>query len=234
MLPLNNNLPNSPRDATLSPPLRFRLEFAISYLALVALAKTFLDALVPFDSRMLVPAMVPLVVAIFAAAFSVARATGQRSVWYAFLLFAVLSTSVNAERAVPAAFDIHQNGRFYTRRHWRESRTIRYLAHLADTRGICSNAPEAIKFLAGKEAAPLPWKFSPYSLETNRDYAGQLERILGACREGKALIVYWHRVKRSYMPTLDELEERSGLPVLRKFRDGVVFGTPVKETGRNY
>lgn len=199
--------------------------FPLTYIAFLVLSISFFDAHTPICFRILVPILLPLVAAGISLAWYAARVLHRRFIWYGFVLFALLAIVVNGRHAIARAIDIHEKGRGFTSRYWQNSETVSYLAQNCDSGKIYSNGPDVIRFRTGKEAVMIPWKVSPFTLSPDRDYGEASGRMLDECREGEAVIVYLDGITwRWYLPSARELEAGGSLPVLRKFKDGVVYG----------
>jgi hypothetical protein len=198
--------------------------FSLTYIAFLVISISLFDAHTPLDARILLPAFLALTVAFFSLAWSLSQALNQRCIWYSFILFALLSISINANDAISTAVDMHKNGRGYTSRYWRHSEIVAYLADVPDVRKIYSNSPALIRFLTEKEAVMIPHKMFAVTRMVNQDYEEQLRQMFEECREGEALVAYFNGVTwRWYLPSIEEIEVKGNLPVLRKFEDGVVY-----------
>ena len=198
--------------------------FFPAYIAVLAVSISFFDAYIPLDSRILVPAVPLLTVAFVWAARSTAQVLNRRIIWCGFVFFAVISIGMNARRAVSQAVDMHENGAGYTSRYWRESETISYLSGIDGTLTIYSNGPEVIRFLTGKPAVTIPVKTFASTGKLNADYEHELGRMCAKCRAGEALVAYLEGITwRWYLPTAEDIESSSDLPVLKRFKDGTVY-----------
>lgn len=202
------------------------LLFALTYIIFLMISISFFDAHTPFNSRILLPVFLALIITSISLAWSLTRALAQRYIWYSFIFFALCSISINSIRAVSVALYIHENGQGYTSQYWQRSQTIYYLTNAHDVRKIYSNDPYVIQFLTGKEAVSLPHKIFTSTRLLNPTYEEQLRQISEQCKEGKVLIVHLHGTGRWYLPSVEELEARENLPVLQRFEDGVVYATP--------
>ncbi len=209
--------------------------FSLTYITFLGISISFFDAHTPFSSRILLPVFIALIVTGISFAWSLTRAFAQRYIWYSFIFFALCSISLNSIQAVSVAVSIHENGQGYTSQYWQHSQTVSYLANARDVRKIYSNVPEVIQFLTGKEAVRLPVKISPATHLLNPTYEEELRQIFEQCKEGKVLVVYFYGITwRGYLPSIEELEARENLPVLKRFEDGVVYATMMPATGRQW
>lgn len=198
--------------------------FALIYGAFLAVSISFLDAATPLNVRILLPAFLTLSIAAMSWVRSLARSLENKYIWLGWVFVTLLVTSLNGILAVPQALDYHLNGKGFTSKAWQNSETIDYLATIQDSRVIYSNGPEVIEFWTGKEAILIPRQVFATKLEENEDYSDQLDQVSTECQAGRALIAYFTEgISRWYLPSIEELESTSDLPVLYRFADGVVF-----------
>jgi hypothetical protein len=200
--------------------------YFLVYIVFLIVSISFFDANTPFESRILLPAILALTLSGITLAWSLSEALGQRWIWYGFLLLALSSVGINGEPAIAKALNIHKYGSGYTSRYWKQSKIIAYLSASTDVRTIYSNRPEGIRFLTGKRAVMIPAKVSPVTRSVNVDYEEELKQMIQKCREGKALIVHFNGVtSRWYLPSIEEVESMGRLPILSRIEEGVIYGT---------
>jgi hypothetical protein len=200
------------------------LVFFVTYIAFLLVSISFFDAQTPLDARMLLPAWLTLPIAGISLAWSVSRVLDQKSIWYCFVVLVSVSISINSITAIAEAVDIHKNGRGYTSRDWQNSEIVSYIVNVDDSRKIYSNGPDVIRFLAGKETDLIPPKFFPETRRINQKYEEQLDRISKECTEGTVLVAYFNGVSRWFLPSNEELQTSGNLPVLKRFKDGIIYG----------
>jgi hypothetical protein len=200
--------------------------YSLIYVTFLMITISFVDAHIPIDHRIIFPIFFTLFISGSSLAWSMSEAFCQPYIWYSFVFFILFSVSINANRAIPRALDIHKNGSGYTSLTWKHSETIFYLSKVHDVRKIYSNGPDVIHFLTGKESILIPQKISPLTRRLNEKYEEQVSQMIRECREGRALFVYLNKVTwRWYLPSIDEVESIGNLPVLRRMQDGVIYGT---------
>lgn len=202
------------------------LVYSVTYVVLLFFSLSFFDAHTPLDNRILLPVIFPLAIASIIVARSLSRELNRRSIWHVFALLVFSIVSVNVIPAMETAVDIHIHGRGYTSRIWSNSEIIAYLSGDAHGgRTIYSNAPDAIRFLAGKESVMIPAKVSPNSLRANESYEDALKKMIQECIDGRARIVYFDTItSRWYLPSAKEIEATGTLPILTKMQDGIIYG----------
>jgi hypothetical protein len=202
------------------------LLYFFMYVVFLFISISCFDAATPFDERILLPAFLTLIVVAFALTWSLSDALKRQCFCCFFVLLALFSVSVKTNHAISSAVDIHNNGTEFTSRDWQHSEIITFLKENRDVRKIYSNGPDVISFLTGMEVAWIPAEESTTSHRLNTNYEEQLNRMLRECREGEALVVYLTKITwRWYLPSIDKIESRGNVPVLRKMHDGVIYGT---------
>ena len=205
--------------------LVFILIVVVSYLAMLSLSLSFLDAQIPVDSRTLSPIYVPSMILLIAlsARFVFARESLLHarllvSACLALLLAAQLQSSVNWLR-----FN-HQNGIGYAGRVWRESQTLNRLKRMMPATVLFSNAPDVLYTLLNEPAVMIPRKTHTDTNLPNRQYLAQTAELTRRLKEESGLLVYLHRVDwRWYLPAAEELERTLSLHVVARENDGVIY-----------
>lgn len=111
----------------------------------------------------------------------------------------------------------------YNSKSWRDNSTIEYLiktnaAKSADV--YYSNAPEAVYILAGIKTQWLPAKTmynSPKKVSTIKSLKG-IWPI-----QDTATVVWFYRTKRSFLFSLEDLQEMTNMYVVKQFSDGIIY-----------
>ncbi len=198
--------------------------FFLTTLLLLSISISFFDAATQPDFRILLPAFLGLLIAALSLAWAVLFRSGSRIGWGVFLLVMMMLLARNGVHAVSEAVRIHRHGSDYTSLRWKQSETIAAIRALSKDVSIYSNGPDAIRFLSGKHAVSLPPVYSMMSLQANPDYPAQRQAVLREVDAGSAVVVYFTRIKRAHLPSLQELETGYGLQILGRWGDGVILG----------
>jgi hypothetical protein len=201
--------------------------YAVIYVVFLFISISFFDAHTPLDSRILLPASLPVIVACIVLAWLMSQQLNRRWIWSTFVLFVFFIVSINMTPAIATAVKIHENGQGYNSRYWNNSDIIAALVeNPSEVPIIYSNGPDVIRFWTGKEAMMIPAKKFAGVDRVNSDYQKQLTQMLQECKQGKALIVYLNAITwRWYLPSIEEIETTEILPVLKKGQGGVIYGT---------
>jgi hypothetical protein len=198
--------------------------FSVIYLLFIIVSISLFDASTPLDYRILAPILLVFLIIIISLSWSLSKVLDNKIIWQIFLSFFFLLIILNCPRTVLRAVYIHNHGLGYNSLEWRNSKIIAYLGDFMDNRKIYSNDRLSLWFLLRKESSLIPRKFSPDTLLINHNFQDNLDKMFKECRDGEAIIVYFNKIQRRFLPTIDEIESMAKLPILQKFEDGVVFG----------
>jgi len=200
--------------------------FALTYIAVLLITVSFFDALTPLDARLLLPVFVCLIVVAVSLAWSVSQALKKPLVWWSFLVFVVLCSSINAGHTVALASNVHMNGMGYTSRNWQDSPTIAWVKSVRAAVTLYSNGADVMHFQIARDVMMIPNYLDPMTGRPNPAYHEQWQRLCNECAAGKALIVYLDHIRREYLPTPEHLTSTCNLSVVHRADDGTVYGQP--------
>ena len=200
------------------------LIFFFTYISFLVISISFFDAHTPLDSRILAPAFLALIIAIVVLIWYLFQSPEQRFIKWGLFSLAILSIALNSRNAVSQIIDIHNNGIGYSSKSWRNSETIHYLKSASLNGNIYTNGADVFRFWTGMEAMIFPKKIEETTLIPNDDYSEQLQRLCDAVMEGKATIIFFTGISRSYFPKLSEFKSKCDLPILMELNDGFIFG----------
>jgi hypothetical protein len=152
--------------------------------------------------------------------------TGQGLLKWGLLSIAILSIALNSHSAILRTIDIHNHGRGYSSKAWRNSETVHYLKSNSIDSNLYTNGADVIRFWTEMEATVLPRKIEQTTLIANDEYTEQMQILCDDVIEGNATITFFTSINRAALPTLDELRSNCDLPILIEVNDGVLFGNP--------
>ncbi|MCG3130079.1 MAG: hypothetical protein FLDDKLPJ_00827 [Phycisphaerae bacterium] len=231
----SRKLPRNPVEHRTHPPLRTTptlLGFAVAYLAFIVVARTFVDAAVPFDERLLLPLLVVAgpVAAAGAWAAVVRRSATVRVLTRSVVIAWLASLGV---RSWAWANEVRGTGQALEAAHWRDSATLAVVTALPDECRIVSNAPDVVYLWTGKPAALLPARTDPITEEVNAAFASELDELQQGVAAGRLTVAHFNAVTwRWYLPSGPRL-----LTILndaaspRKTGDGWFAGCGVEAVG---
>jgi len=197
--------------------------FSCAYIAFLVLLVSFVDASMPVNGRVLLPALVPISITAISLVWALSETLRNRSIRYGFVLFLMLSVTISAERTIIDAADMRENGRGYTSRHWQTSEMLSFLADKRETRRIHSNEPSLVRFVTGKDAAAVPARHHPRTRRANDRYESALRDLLAECSTGSSLVAWFDDARECRQASTWEPGRTPGWPLLRRFEDGVVY-----------
>ncbi len=209
---------------------RFWKIFCGIYLGVILLSKSFFDAEIPFNDRILCP----ILIAVLALISNGTNACSWKKRW---TLVAMLGLVVMACVESPLFHQESWNrALFYAGSQWQSSPTMAAVATLAADKKIASNAPEAIQLLADRYARKLPSMVQAGSRKPNDDFGVQFMELIEYLEDG--YIAYFYAVRwRSYLPNEEQLRainigsDRILAPMWMG-DDGVIFQIRSKRNGK--
>lgn len=207
-------------------PIRLLLVFAVTYLGFILIARSFFDATIPLNYRLLSPLFPVALVLILSLAHRVVFDFETPS--YVRVVFVVLSMVFVGYYAVRGSIWVlgaHETGRglHYSSNVWRESRIIREIEALPSDMALYSNGREVIYLLTGRPVHRIPVKTKGLTTIDNRDYSTQLDSMEEHLREG-AILVYFNAISFADFPSEEELEATLSLELLERAADGSIYG----------
>lgn len=220
--------PGSINDRSVPPIARLSAVFIACYLPFL-LFTLFVEANLPVHDRYLLPIYVCSVLLV--AALFARNAVTQSLQPFALvvLLGGLFLAGLNGVRTVKQVY-VHVNeGNYYASQAWQHSPTLERLKTLDRDLKIYTNAPDAVRMLADREAEFWPMLFDRRT--GMDDPQNPLKRQLSVASDevqaGQAVIVSFKPIIwRFYLMKEAELVEKLGLIVLHRQNDGVIYGSP--------
>ncbi len=178
------------------------------YAVIVVLTVTIFDAQTPLDPRLLAPVQLLMILAI--PALGTVRL--RRLLFVGLAVIATLTGVATVRqlanlRSQPLRLDA--------------SPTIAAARHLDGA--VASNAPGALWVLTGVEAAWIPHRTDPNTLERNAAFAEEMARLERELRAGGHLVWLDPYDYRTYLPTEEQVVRSLDLVLVERFVDGAVF-----------
>jgi len=210
-------------DKQFKTALIFALQ-ALVYLAMLVVTLTFLDASPIFENRILSPFYISLVV-ILCLVLSWLWVS-KKPVLMAGAVVVTLGLLVSfAEDSWDAIVELRQDGQGFAHSSWAQSDLIAAVKELDDVT-LFSNKITAIYILTGKPAYVVPSPFNPATKLPREEYEEDMANIHEAVLSGKAAIVIFDYYGLKNDPEDAQWMEdiSNGMPVLRDYEDGVIFG----------
>lgn len=187
----------------------------------------FLDPNVRLESRLLLPvevAATPLLA--IGAVWLGARANALRTAGSRRPAAAVVAIAAIFALHIGSAAALVEDGMGggYQAGAWRTSPTVTAIRALPAGVKIYANAPEAIWFLADRNALWIPEEHDQYSGAVNRTFSDEVVALGDELRAGRAVVVFLREKTYWHMPTEAELRSFLGAQSESVYADGVVIG----------
>jgi len=202
--------------------------FSAAYFAFLVVSISLFDAGTAREGqRIFFPVFLSMALASISVAWSQSREVGRSVLWWGFIGVVFVSVLANASRSVLFAADARKNGLGYNSVSWRNSSAIAAVKAFPESVDIYTNGHDVIPFLTGRKATMLPATYSGGTAQASREYRERLRAVCEAVADSGAAIVYFDAIDwRDYLPTREDLEVRCPLPVLARFKDGIIYGNP--------
>jgi hypothetical protein len=179
------------------------------------------------SDRLLAPMYIPISLAIFVLVCKIVESYRERyskkivNTAAAICLAAWLIYPVS--QVTKEAISVAQNGRGYGGKMWSESQTVKYLVQNREIENkviLFSNGPDITYILANCITNYIPRKTRFFSPAVKNDIA----RLWTNWPEGSdARIVWFDRINRSYLMTIDELRVVADIELNIRFDDGAIY-----------
>jgi hypothetical protein len=180
--------------ATWPPIVRIALVWCAAYVAVVGLARTFVDALVPFDARMLAPLLVALVIAAGAATRH-SRLDGATNSTIALAGIGVW-VAVRGIDAAAIARRAGREGLGFASLGWTRSALASEIRRMPREAVIFSNAADGFAYATGRVVRFIPSVHDPLTRRPVSDSAAVAARFVAAVDRDHAYVVYARDVAR--------------------------------------
>jgi hypothetical protein len=208
------------------PLLGWLAIFVVAYVVFLLVSMTFFDALIPLNTRLLMPIYPPLLVLATAGALLIwdeVRASRWRAATALALLVLIAPVIVNAAGTAHWAQARHRKGQGYLSAAWRESEIIAEVRKVPEATPICSNAPDAIYVLTGRRVYWLPTTQSRKRAQKNQRLGAAVAQMAQRLGPG-GIIVYLAEVDRSdFIASPGDLSGYLKLIKIKEVSDGQMY-----------
>lgn len=199
--------------------------FGASYSLFLIAIVSFIDALLPFDQRMLSPLYIVwifLLVHVLDVLDSVAR----KSILLRSAAIVMLSTFavMFGFQTLDWTRDNRQQGDGYTTRAWQQSTIIDQINGLPTGTPIFSNGEDAVYILTDRPASSVPHVLDAINGLPDQNYAADLASMEALLRSRAGVIVYFKRFsERVWNVSADDLKTAIPLDVVYDGADGTIY-----------
>ena len=205
----------------------FLVIFILTYIAFILFSKSYLDALIPIDFRILSPVYICLVLLITTSIPVIMQIHkhGRNLRRLALALLTILIIIQSSSFKETLLYHVN-HGIGFSSKKWAESDLIKQVHgyHEQNNYIIYSNAPEPIKVHAGIRSHILPAIISPSTLLDNPQFDKQIEIVAQNIQSQKALYVHFHHIDwRWYLPSLDSTMNAMDLEPIYEDKLGLIL-----------
>jgi hypothetical protein len=193
----------------------------LTYVCFLFVSISLIDANTPLDQRLLSPVFVLLLILI---AFSMSpRSEIGAGRWAArsVMLLVCIFLAGPLQRTYALCRESRDRGLGFNAIHWSQSLLIREIASSRSTR-IYSNLPDAVYYLAGKDALKIPAFFSKVTSSLNAHYGQDILKMRTDLDQG-GMLVYFHSNGRAGSDEMRRLIQDLHLRLFHDYPDGVIY-----------
>jgi 4-amino-4-deoxy-L-arabinose transferase-like glycosyltransferase len=195
----------------------------VVYTLFILASKSFFDAYLPFDERILVAAWLFVTLAVLACAIQLLE-LGSRTQLLAALALFVMAAS-GALQLVPMIIDARQQGVGYLA-YMAQVSPVEDVPQLRDKK-VYSNAPDFLRMKTDLDVHDYPRKFISTTLQANPNYADEVASMRQQAQAGQALLVHYQAFEwRNYYPSHADLSA-AGFETVLSGSQVVILSSPV-------
>lgn len=211
--------------------LKVSMTFAVVYIAFLFISKSFFDAYIPFDQRILLPVFLCLMLIIIIL-FKKSSDNFSAFTRTVLILFACMFVSVQmiiTQKNLAFFVDqgIMYNGVGYSTKIWVTSKTVYYARSLPKHAVIYTNAPDVLNLFLDRPSRMIPYFMNPLDRVRNQEFSAQLENMIADIKSQNGYLIYFVNINwRWYLPSLQMLVQSLQGFTLYQTEDGFIFSPP--------
>jgi hypothetical protein len=214
-------------SSTAAPPLRGPIQrilllFILTYLAFVAVSRTFIDAAIPMDARILSPVLFTGVSLLAISATPWLKLAIARPRWLCAVVILMFFVP-HAIYSTRFLSDLRQNGDGYAGRDWRDSRLIAKIRTLDPATPIYTNGMIGVAFQTGRWERGLPEPIDRLTARPDPAYEANVQAMEADLHRG-ALLVYFRSLgAEGRNDDVQRLIDRLRLQPIFRAPDGEIY-----------
>lgn len=201
--------------------------FFVLYWTFIVAARFLIDQAIEFETRILAPAYVALLILAVSAAtqwIASARTKIKSWKWFGFDALVIAVTVLQMTNGIAWSWYSYAEGVGYNGKQWRESELIEFVRTVDQKVPVFTNAPDVLYLLTGRVAQMIPRKVAPDTRLPNHAYTGEVADLKRRLVEGAGVLVYFSAESRLwFLPSETELEKALPLQVFLAVADGKVY-----------
>lgn len=192
------------------------LFFSVAYIGGLVLTIFFVEAKIPFSSRILFPFHAVLGIGLISTCVNAFHLSGKwKRLAVPAIMLCAIQLLVHGQRIKLPLQGLSRNSLGYNSRIWTSSQAVAFVKALPDDALIYSNGPDAISFLAERQALMILEK---------RSSATEMEGMMKHLQEANGYLVYFRQIPwRRYLPSVEELMQHAELRAVYDGQDGAIY-----------
>ncbi|MCA9918197.1 MAG: phospholipid carrier-dependent glycosyltransferase [Anaerolineales bacterium] len=201
--------------------------FVFGYLGFLVFSISFIDAHTPLNYRILFPVYVISIIILLAGFANllpqIQKIPFVRLLPLAALLVYLILNVIAGQRMMRLFYKFGQG---YTDVLWQDSELMTQTFLLAENATIYTNVPDAFYFAREEIASGVPIKVYATSMQKNTAFDDEVREMLDMMANHEAVLVYFNRIYRWYLPTEEELAQIAPLTVFFENEEGAIYIIP--------
>jgi len=205
--------------------------YILVYAPMLALSRTYFDAKIPIDDRMLSPWYTSL--ALMASIVAGVSLRGLRRTWWIVgivLLFLAGPGRYMVDGSRRVLGRLEGEGVGFAGRAWRESASLDWVRGLSRDALLYSNKALAIQLLLGRGAYQPPERYDEVKAQFREDFLENLDRMYADLERPNSYLLIFDPVRPIESGDVED-EFTVGLVLIETLRDGVVYADPSSIAG---
>ena len=201
------------------------LIFSLSYLCFLVVSILFVEAMLPFDNRVLFPFLIVLVVGLVSLCRNAVH-LAKPPKWLALpaVALAAMLLLVQGREMLEVSTLCGQFGVGFAGREWKNSKALSFLKKVPKDTLIYSNGPDVIDILLERQAKMIPAKRISSTRQDNVDFQKQMEDMVHHLRTTQGVLAYLNSVTwRWYLPSIEEVRKYGEFRPIYEGVDGVIY-----------
>ena len=199
------------------------LIFTFLYIIAVLFARSFFDAAIRMDGRILIPVFVStFIIIVLFIKRSLDYFRNKKVIKLIIFIFCEILFVFSLATLVFGIKEFYEEGQGYNSKEWLKSDTVRELKDMNSSEVIYTNNPYAIYFYLDKNPNPFPTKINIYTDKKNINYIKDLNKTIEEIREKNGLIVLFD-LGQYYLAEEKELLKDYALILIKDTQDGAIY-----------
>ena len=199
------------------------LIFTFLYIIAVLFARSFFDASIRMDGRLLIPVFIStFIIIVLFIKRSLDCFRNKQVIKRIIFIFCEILFVFSLATLVFGIKEFYEEGQGYNSKEWLKSDTVRELKDMNSNEVIYTNNPYAIYFYLDKNPNPFPTKINIYTDKKNINYIKDLNKTIEEIREKNGLIVLFDSGPY-YLTEEKELLKDYKLILIKDTQDGAIY-----------